>query len=284
MTEHSSTSAGYESDPIDINRTAAHPARMYNYLLGGDDNFAADREAAEYVLGALPTGLDGARALIQASAAFMERVVRYLADEAGMRQFLNIGTVTPAMKNVHDVAQKAAPESHVVYVIKDPMVLAQAHRLLKSSPEGGTAFVHSDLRHPQKLMQQVGATLDLTEPVAVMLLGTLSYIADERDPHRIVKELLEPVPSGSYLVINHIASDLRTAEMAETAQRQREMAGVLEMPVVGRDHADVSRFFSGLELVPPGVVELEQWHQEGVEPDRSSALTIPAYAGLGRKH
>lgn len=274
-----------------VDPTVPQPARIYNYLLGGREHFEADRRAAEYIYAALPGGIETARGLMRASAAFMRRVVCHLTAEVGLRQFLNIGTVIPMFdSNLHEVAQRTAPDARVVYVVRDATVLAHAHRLLENAPDGTTGFIHSDLRDPPGLVQRAAATLDLSRPVGVMLLGTLSYIADERDPWRIVSQLMEPLAPGSHLAVSHIASDLEVEEMAEAARRQQEVGRSMPLPFVARSRAAVSRFFEGLELVGPGVTELDLWEPDpepdqidGVDGLRSRPPMIPAYGGLARK-
>jgi hypothetical protein len=271
-------------EPFDVDPSTAYPARIYDYLLGGDDHFAADREAAHQVYGGLPGGLDTARKIARIVHAFVTDATRYLAAEAGIRQFLNLGNVVRVQDNVHEVAQRIAPDAQVVYVVSDPVVLAHAHELQASSPDGGTTFVPSDLRDLAALMQQVSATLDLTEPVAVIVSGVLHYVSGRADPYKFVAQLLEPVAAGSHLVVSHAASDVGGAQMADAARRQNELTKAMRWPIVPRSRDEVARFFDGLELVGPGVVTIEQWH-----PSAAAATTgatrepLPWYAAVGRK-
>jgi S-adenosyl methyltransferase len=256
----------------DLDTTVAHPARVYDYWLGGKDNFAADREAAEQVIAANPNVLPGVRA----NRAFLGRAVRYLAGEAGIRQFLDIGTGLPTADNTHEVAQQTAPDSRIVYVDNDPIVLAHARALLTSTPQGATAYVDSDLHDSAGLLRSAAGTLDFSQPVAVMLLMILQYIPDEDDPWGIVRTLLDAVPSGSYLVVSDTAADIDAAAVAESARRYNQRLGAVRQ--TRRNQAEFSRFFAGLDLVEPGVVPLPQWRLEPAARER-----IPAYAAVGRK-
>ena len=252
----------------------AHSARIYNYWLGGKDNFAADREAAEQAIAANPGIVADARA----NRLFLARAVRYLAADRGIRQFLDIGAGLPTARNTHEVAQDAAADARIVYVDNDPMVLSHARALLSSTPEGRTAYVESDLRDTATIVAQAAATLDFAAPVALMLLIILHMIPDEDDPYGIVTALLDRLPSGSYLVLAHPASDVRAADQAEMTRRVNErMRGPR---ATMRDRAAVSRFFTGLELVEPGVVQPQQWRPEPgvVAPDQ-----VTAWCGVARK-
>jgi hypothetical protein len=271
-------------EPFDVDPSTAYPARIYDYLLGGDDHFAADREAAHQVYGGLPGGLDTTRKIARIVHAFVTDATRYLAAEAGIRQFLNLGNVVRVQDNVHEVAQRIAPDAQVVYVVSDPVVLAHAHELQASSPDGGTTFVPSDLRDLAALMQQVSATLDLTEPVAVIVSGVLHYVSGRADPYKFVAQLLEPVAAGSHLVVSHAASDVGGAQMAEAARRQNELAKAMRWPIVPRSRDEVARFFDGLELVGPGVVTIEQWHLSAAAATTGATREpLPWYAAVGRK-
>src|SRR5215813_1674854 len=184
--------------------SVAHQARMYDYWLGGKDNFAADRKAAVEALAAYP----GMAHLARANRAFLGRLIRCLAGEAGIRQFLDIGTGIPTANNTHQVAQEVAPESRVVYVDYDPVVLSHARALLTSTPEGATDYIDADLRDPGSILEKAARTLDFTKPVAVTMLAILHAIGDEEDPYGIVAKIMEALPSGSYLAISHLPSDL----------------------------------------------------------------------------
>jgi trans-aconitate methyltransferase len=272
-------------EPIEIGTARAHTSRIYDYLLGGTNNFAVDREVAEHVFSAYPGGLDGVRTDARANRAFLGRAVRHLAGEAGVRQFLDIGTGIPNADNVHAVLQQAAPDSRVVYVDNDPIVLAHAHELLDDTPTGRTNYVDGDLREPGAILDQASGTLDLDEPVAVLLLGILHVIPDEADPHTIVATLLDAVPPGSYLALSHMASDIQPDAMAEVYDRLDQTTRDTNPPAL-RSRAEVSRFFDGLDLVDPGVVQVDRWR-----PDDGAASAAPQpgervpplYAAVARK-
>jgi hypothetical protein len=258
---------------VDLDVSVAHPARVYDFWLGGKDNFAADREAAEQVIAANPSVLPGVRA----NRAFLGRAVRYLAGEAGIRQFLDIGTGLPTVDNTHEVAQRAAPDSRIVYVDNDPIVLTHARALLTSTRQGATSYVDSDLHDTAGLLRAATGTLDFSQPVAVMLLMILQYIPDSDDPWGIVRTLLDAVPSGSYLVVSDTAADIDAAAVAESARRYNQRLGAVRQ--TRRSKAEFSRFFTGLDLIDPGVVPLPQWRDQATAP----AQRIPAYAAVGRK-
>jgi hypothetical protein len=252
----------------------AHSARIYNYWLGGKDNFAADREAAELAIAANPGIVADARA----NRMFLARAVRYLAAEAGVRQFLDIGAGLPTANNTHEVAQAAVPAARIVYVDNDPMVLSHARALLTSTPEGRTAYVDSDLREGAAIVAQAARTLDFGAPIALMLLIVLHLIPDSDDPYRLVATLVDALPPGSYLVLAHPASDIRAASQAEMTRRVNErMSGPR---ATMRDRAAVGRFFDGLDLLEPGVVQPQQWRPD---PDVTAPDQVTAWCGVARK-
>ena len=209
-----------EGGPLpEIDTSVAHIARVYDYWLGGKDNFAPDRAAAEAAMREDPNVVEGVRG----NRAFLARAVRYLAGQAGIRQFLDIGTGIPAADNTHEVAQDLAPGSRVVYVDNDPIVLAHARALLTSATEGATAYLDQDLRNVGEIVRAAGATLDFSQPVAVMLIGILHCIPDEDDPARIIRRLMDAVPAGSYLAISHPANDLNDPGVRRLASRLNEL-------------------------------------------------------------
>ena len=270
MTDNSS-SAGYRPPP-EINTNVPQTARIWNYWLGGKDNFPVDRQVGEQVLEAFPAIVENARA----SRAFLARAVGYLASEAGIRQFLDIGTGLPTANNTHQVAQRVAPESRIVYVDNDPIVLAHARALLTSSPQGATSYIDADLRDPDKILQDAARTLDFSQPIAIMLMGILGHIADDDEAQSIVKRLLDGVPSGSYLTMND-GSDT-SEEVVEAARIWNQSAN----PTYHLRSPDrIARFFEGLELVEPGVVSPPQWRPEPSPSGPPAA--IDSYCGVGRK-
>ncbi len=260
---------------VDLDTSVAHPARVYDYWLGGKDNFAADREAAEQAIAANPMIVPGVRT----NRAFLRRAVSYLVTDAGIRQFLDIGTGLPSANNTHQVAQAAAPDSRVVYVDNDPIVLVHARALLTGTSEGATAYLDADLRDPGTILARASETLDFGRPIAVMLLAILQLIPDGDNPHSLVAQLMDATVSGSYLVLSHPASDVLPEAMAEMGrrlnQRQREVTTF-------RPRAEISQFFDGLSLIEPGVVQPHRWRPEPGEPI-SQEQEVTAWCGIGRK-
>jgi hypothetical protein len=244
--------------PAGIDTSVAHPARVYDYWLGGKDNFAADREAAEQVIAARPTILRD----IRANRAFLNRAVRYLAAEAGIRQFLDIGTGIPTSPNVHEIVQRVAPQSRVVYADNDPIVLSHARALLASSPQGATDYVQADLRRPEEILRHAQQTLDFTQPVAVVLVGIFHLISDDEDPYGITARLMDATVPGSYLVVSHPASDIHADLVAEGARRYNERVATKQ---TRRDYAEVARFVDGLDVVAPGLVQCQRWQPDSGE-------------------
>jgi hypothetical protein len=249
-------------------------ARVYDFWLGGKDNYAADRAVAEQVAAAYPDIRDAVRA----QRAFLARAVRFLVTEAGIRQFLDIGTGLPSANNTHQVAQREVPQSRVVYVDNDPIVLSHARALLTGSPEGETAYIEADLRDTGSILEGAAELLDFKQPVAVMLLGILQGIPDQEEPGAIIARLMDAVPSGSYLALTQIAGDVAADEVAEGVQRYNERAA---FPVAARTHAEACQFFAGLELLEPGVVQVHRWRPEIW--DLGSNRNLAIYAGVGRK-
>jgi trans-aconitate methyltransferase len=259
--------------PVKLDTSVAHIARMQNYWRGGKDNFAADRVAAEHAMAAYP----GLVSSVRANQAFLARSVRYLAGEAGVRQFLDIGTGLPAAGSVHEIAQERAPASRVVYVDNDPIVLAHARALLASSPAGSTSYVDADVRDTSGVLEQAAAVLDFSAPVAVILVSVLHMIQDHDDPNAIVRRLTSAVSPGSFLVLTHVASDIEPEAMAEMTRRVNEHVA---QPATPRDYATVARFFADLELVPPGVVRVPEWRPTSPE---AAAAPSTQWGGVGQK-
>jgi S-adenosyl methyltransferase len=260
-------------EDVEFDTSVAHIARVYDYWLGGKDNFAADREAGEEALRAYPDLVSSVRA----NRAFLARGVQYLAAEAGIRQFLDIGTGIPTNNNTHEVAQSVAPESRVVYVDNDPIVLAHARALLVSGPHGATDYLDADLRDTGKILDHARSVLDFSRPVAVMLVAVLHLIGPESDPYGLVRTLMEAVPPGSYLLISHVASDIEPEKMAEMGRRLNRL---LAQKGTYRSQAEVTQFFDGLELIEPGVAPVQHWRQDSeVERARRAAM----WGGVGRK-
>jgi hypothetical protein len=262
------------SEVPNLDTRHAHSARVYNYWLGGQDNFAADREAAEQAIAANP----GIVADVRANREFLARAVRYLAAECGVRQFLDIGAGLPTANNTHQVAQAVAPDARVVYVDNDPLVLLHAQALLSSSPEGRAAYVESDLRDTSAIIREASRSLDFGTPIALMLLIIVHLIPDPDDPYRIVARLVDALPAGSYLVLAHPASDIRAASMAEMTRRVNQRISGPQATM--RDRAAITRFFDGLELTEPGVVQPQQWRPDPgvIRPDQ-----VTAWCGVARK-
>ena len=263
-----------EADLSKIDTSVAHPARIYDYWLGGKDNFAADREAGELVIASRP----GLRESVRANRAFLGRVVQLLAGELGIRQFLDIGTGIPSANNTHEVAQRVAPDARVVYTDNDPIVLAHARALLTSNKLGVIAYLDIDLRDTGKLLARAAETLDFTQPIAVMLLGVLHLISDDEGPWGIVAAIMDAVPSGSYLVITHPASDLLPETQREASRRYNQNVATHQTL---RSYEQVARFFDGLEVLEPGLV---QWHLWRPNPDDAAPAEFKSgHCGVARK-
>jgi hypothetical protein len=263
--------------PPEINTGVPHTARVYDYWLGGKDNFAADRALGDTLIKAMPA----TRFVARANRAFLGRAVRYLAGEAGIRQFLDIGTGIPAAGNTHEVAQAVAPDSRVVYVDNDPIVMAHARALMASHPAGATAFIQADLRDPAKVLAHpdLRATLDLGKPVALMLIAILHFLSDEENAQGIVSTLLDALPSGSYLAITNLTTDFLDPARAAVAVSAAQGSGITYVP---RTEEQVAAFFAGLDMVTPGVVPVLAWRPDPDDvPEDPRAAYV--YAAVGRK-
>ena len=271
--EHSPAEGTQEQDTARtaIDTTVPHSARIWNYWLGGKDNYEVDRMAGDQFSAIYPGIVDIARA----DRAFLGRVIRFLAGEAGVRQFLDVGTGLPTADNTHQVAQRVAPEARIVYVDNDPLVLAHARALLTSSPEGTTSFVDADMRDAEKVLEEASKWLDLTQPVALTFMGVLGHVIDHAQALSIVAGLLEGLPSGSYLSIN---DSVNTSEALEEALRVYEASGAV--PYRTRTPEQFATYFEGLELVEPGVVNVDDWRPDANFP-RGPA--IPQLGAVGRK-
>ena len=267
-----STAPGPER-PLASYASIAHVARVYDYLLGGKDNFAADREAAEQAIRINPDIVSTARA----NRAFLIRATSYLVAQAGIRQFLDIGTGMPTNNNIHEVAQSIAPESRIVYVDHDPIVLTHARALLTGAPEGVTDYIEADLREPEKILAEAARTLDFRRPVAIMLIAVLHLIVDQDDPYDLVSRLVNAVVPGSYVVISHAASDIDSGAMISMASRLNELMAQQSMP---RTHREIAYFFAGLDLLEPGLVRVPEWRPSSVS---DSAVRAQMWGAVARK-
>jgi len=257
-----------------IDTTVPHVARIWNYWLGGKDNYDVDRELGDQILQMLPD----VATLARASRAFLTRAVRHLGGEAGVRQFLDIGTGLPTVDNTHDVAQRVAPQSRIVYVDNDPLVLAHARALLTSVPEGATDYIDADLREPDKILRIAAGTLDFTRPIALMLMGIVEFITDDEEAYAIVRRLVEALPSGSYLAM-YDGTNVVHREASDQIVEVWNNSG--NAPLVLRSPEQIGRFFDGLELLEPGVVSVSRWRPEATpwgEPGE-----VDAFGAVGRK-
>jgi len=268
-------SSSAPGQPPSIETSVPQSARIWNYWLGGKDNYPVDRAAGDQYREAFPGITDIARA----SRQFLTRAVRYLAGEAQVRQFLDVGTGLPTADNTHEVAQRIAPEARIVYVDNDPLVLVHARALLTSTPQGVTAYVNADLREPDKILQAAAETLDLTQPVALMLMGILGHVGDYDEARAIVRRLLEALPSGSHLALNDGTNVISSG--FEEAQRHYNETGAV--PYHLRSPEQIAGFFSGLELVEPGVVSCPRWRPDPADRGGGLPAEVDAFGGVGRK-
>jgi S-adenosyl methyltransferase len=267
-----------DPQPVDLRTDRPHPARVYDYLLGGKDNFPADRAAAAQGMKANPNS----RIPPRENRAFLRRAVRYLAADAGIGQFLDIGTGIPTSPNVHEVAQAANPAARIVYVDNDPIVLVHARARLASSPEGRTDYIDADLRDVDKILSSDGllATLDLSQPVALLLIAIMHFVPDDDDPYGVASRLLDVLPSGSYLALSHLTGDFDPEAWEGVAAVYRKSGVIMRV----RSRPEIERFFDGLDLVDPGLVSLPRWRPDpGEEPDQVTDAQVSVYGGVARK-
>jgi hypothetical protein len=259
--------------PSRIDSTVVHSARRYNYWLGGKDNFAVDRESGDAVAAIFPTIRTAARE----NRGFLRRAVTFLTEQAGIRQFLDIGTGLPSADNTHEVAQRLAPQSRVVYTDNDPLVMAHARALLTAASDVGvTDYIEADVRAPDKILHEAAQTLHFDQPVALILVAVLHFIRDEDDPYGIVARLVDALPSGSYLVMSHATGDyFGENEIADIAAGRYG-------PFFPRAHEQIAQFFDGLELLPPGIVSVAQWRAENEPQPRPTVADTAAYGAVAR--
>ncbi|WP_189955052.1 SAM-dependent methyltransferase [Streptomyces alanosinicus] len=256
-----------------INTSRPHTARIWNYWLGGKDNYEVDREAGDQIRRLHP----GIGEYARADRLFLGRAVRHLVGEVGIRQFLDIGTGLPTADNTHEVAQRIAPETRVVYVDNDPLVLAHARALLTSTPEGRTDYLDEDLRNVDAILEHAASTLDFSEPVALMLLGVVIFIGDDEDPYGLVRQLTDRLPKGSHLVLSHTVTHPAMPDVDEAVTFWNEHG---TPRLTQRTPKDVVRFFDGLDLLEPGVVSCSRWrpeHGHGAEPEE-----VAMFGGVAR--
>jgi hypothetical protein len=257
-----------------IDDSVAQPSRVYDYLLGGKDNFAADRVAGDQIIEAAPHAVTGARL----NRAFLGRAVRYLVAGCGIRQFLDAGSGLPSANNTHEVAQAIAAEARVMYVDNDPMVMTHARALLKGTPPSTVAYLEADLRDTDGILGAASHALDFREPVALMMLWVLELIPDVDKPYQVVGKLVDAMPSGSYLALSHPASDILPEAMAQAQKRYNALLAP-GVSLTVRSYDEVARFFSGLDIVPPGLVQTQEWRPEGVVADGLAST----WCAVGRK-
>ena len=260
--------------PAGVDAEIPHTARNWNYRLGGKDNFAADRAIGDQVQRFLPDIVTSARA----DRAFLKRAVTFLVAEAGIRQFLDVGTGLPTADNTHEVAQAIAAETKIVYTDNDPLVLAHARALLTSTDEGVTDYIDADARDTARVLTAARATLDFDRPVAVMLLGILNFIGDDEEAGRIVRDLMAAVPSGSYLAVAHPTTEFKPEESAAAAKQWNETA---TPPITLRSKAQMLRWFEGLEILEPGVITCTRWRPSPGDP--AADTDVYQFCGLARK-
>ena len=271
MTEHV---AGSGAEQPKIDTTISHSARIWNYWLGGKDNYPVDREMGDKIVAYVPELVRSARA----DRYFLSRAVRYLACEQGIRQFLDIGTGLPTVDNTHEVAQHIAPECRIVYVDNDPLVLVHARALLTSTPEGACDYIDADLREPDKILAKAAETLDFSKPIAIMMLGILNFIVDTGQARTILRHLIGAVPSGSYISLSHPTTEFDAGPAAVALEFWNSSGAA---PMCLRSRAELLQFFEGTELVEPGVVSCPRWRPDLTEP--GDVVDVMHFCGVARR-
>ncbi|MFK4150196.1 SAM-dependent methyltransferase [Streptomyces sp. NPDC004065] len=275
MTGTTGTTGPDAAGPAGIDTSKPHPARMYDWYLGGKDNYPVDEAMGRQMLALEPR----VPVMARVNRAFMHRATRWLAKE-GVRQFLDIGTGIPTEPNLHQVAQQIAPEARVVYCDNDPIVLAHAAALLRSTPEGVTEYLQADVRDPAAIIEKARAILDFDRPIALSLVALLHFVSDEDGAHRLVDRLLAELPSGSYLMMTHATADFTPEDSAAATEKLRAAGVTLAL----RSREEFTRFFDGLELVEPGVEVVHRWHPELGDPvPGQDDGVIPGYGAVARK-
>ncbi|MFJ9963179.1 SAM-dependent methyltransferase [Streptomyces avermitilis] len=268
MSEQDSPSGGSAV----LNTGVAHNARVWNYWIGGKDNYQVDQEVGEQVAAMFPVIRDVARA----DRAFLGRAVRHLTAECGMRQFMDIGTGLPTLDNTHEIAQRIAPDARIVYVDNDPTVLVHARALLRSTPEGATDYIDADVHDPETIIRGAAATLDFGRPVAVMMLGILNFVLDTARAQDIVRRIMAAVPSGSHLVLTHPTTDAGLGGEGNVAAMKFWNDNATP-PITARSREEVTAFFDGLDLITPGIVSCSQWRSD------STAEVLPQFGAVAVK-
>lgn len=262
--------------PIELQTDRPHPARVYDYFLGGKDNFDVDRQAAIHSLQSNPNGACGPLA----NRDYLRRAVTWLTRTAGIRQYLDVGTGIPTSPNVHEVAQAIAPETRVVYVDNDPIVLAHARALLTSDPVGATTYLDVDLREPAQIIERARQVLDFDQPIALLLIAILHFIGDDEDPYGLARTLTSSLPSGSYVVLTHLTAEIAPEMMHGVARGMTERG----MPMFTRDRAEVAAFVEGLDLLDD-VAIVHRWRPDphDVVPPSATDADVSVYGLIARK-
>jgi hypothetical protein len=268
---------GEDAREVDLRTDRAHGARIYDYILGGKDNFAADREAGENSLRMWPA----LRVHMQANRYFMHRVARFLAAECGIRQFLDIGTGLPTSPNLHEVVQSVDPTARVVYTDNDPLVLEHARALMLGTAQGRTAYIAADMRDPQTIISapEFLRTLDLNQPVGLLLIAIVHFIEDDAEALRVVRHVLDVLPAGSYLAMSIATDEFDPIPLAEVQREYNRLGETL----IFRDRGTALTFFDGLEMVEPGLVQVHKWRPDGSEAPGIADKDIAMYGAVARK-